>query len=327
MFVGLDRRVDEVSGAHYSGREPKSFAMNATLLRELEQLLGPKGVLARPEDLMLYENDGSVEEGHPDCIVFPRSKQDVVEIVKLAARHDAPLVGRGAGTGLSGGALARRGGIVVTFSRMNRILQIDTENLRAVVEPGVVNLDLTREIESAVRSRGHTTRIIGADGAMKNLSRRARAANGTDLFVSVHHDSTREKFQATWIYEGAPQRYSDRFAGFSLFVSRENPAWRTALRCASAIGAALVKAGFKPSLYHADPVLGENRPFADKANGVHYFDHLAVLRRAAMPALLFEAGVIVNRDEEMKLRDSAVRERIAAGVAEGIETCLKEGKG
>ena len=189
------------------------------------------------------------------------------------------------------------------------------------------NLDLTREIESALRARGHTTRIIGADGAMKNLWRRARAANGADLFVSVHHDSTREKYQATWIYEGAPQRYSDRFAGFSLFVSRENPAWRTARRCASAIGAALVKAGFTPSLYHADPVLGENRPFADKANGVHYFDRLAVLRGAAMPALLFEAGVLVNRDEEMRMRDSNVRERIAAGVADGIQACLKKGEG
>jgi glycolate oxidase len=122
--------------------------MNATLLRELQQLLGPKAVLARPEDLMLYENDGSVEEGRPDCIVFPRCKEDVVEIVKLAARHETPLVGRGAGTGLSGGALARRGGMVVTFSRMNRVLEVDPENLRAVVEPGVVNLDLTRAVES-----------------------------------------------------------------------------------------------------------------------------------------------------------------------------------
>jgi N-acetylmuramoyl-L-alanine amidase len=189
------------------------------------------------------------------------------------------------------------------------------------------NLDLTHEIEVALRARGHTAQIIGADGAMRSLWRRARAAEGTDLFVSVHHDSTRGKFQATWAYEGVEQRYSDRFAGFSLFVSRENPAWRQGMHCASAIGAALLRAGFKPSLYHADPVVGENRPFADKANGVHYFDHLAVLRRAAMPALLFEAGVIVNRDEEMRMRDSAVRERIAAGVADGIEACLKTMKG
>jgi N-acetylmuramoyl-L-alanine amidase len=188
------------------------------------------------------------------------------------------------------------------------------------------NQELTRDIEAALQAQGHATRIIGADGEMKSLGGRPRAAQGADLFISVHHDSTREKFQSTWVYEGAPQRYSDLFAGFSLFVSRENPSWRSALRCASAIGAALIKAGFKPSLYHADPVMGENRPFADKANGVHYFDHLAVLRNAPMPALLFEAGVIVNRDEEIRLRDEQVRKRIAGGVADGADACLKGGK-
>ncbi len=113
-------------------------------MRDLERLLGPEGVLSAPEDRMLYENDGSVEEGSPDCIVFPRSRDEVVEIVKIAGRWEVPIVGRGAGTGLSGGAVAARGGILVVFSRMNRILNIDPENMRATVEPGVVNMDLTR---------------------------------------------------------------------------------------------------------------------------------------------------------------------------------------
>ena len=121
--------------------------MRRAVIRDLEKLLGTSGVLSTPEDLLLYEYDGSVEEAHPDAIVFPRQKQDVVEIVRLANRYDLPLVGRGAGTGLSGGALARRGGIVVVFSRMNHILEIDAENQRAVVEPGVVNLDLSRATE------------------------------------------------------------------------------------------------------------------------------------------------------------------------------------
>jgi len=99
-------------------------------------------------------------------------------------------------------------------------------------------------------------------------------------------------------------------------------AWRTALRCASAIGGELRKAGFKPSLYHADPVYGESRAFADAQNGVHYFDHLAVLRRASMPAVLFEAGVIVNREEENRLSDSKVQNDIAARVVDGIESCV-----
>ena len=123
--------------------------MNKRLIRELEQILGPDSVLSRPEDLMLYEYDGSVELARPECVVFPRSTRDVVEIVRLADRYQVPLVGRGAGTGLSGGALARQGGIVMVFSRMNRTLELDLENQRAVVQPGVVNLDLTRAVEHA----------------------------------------------------------------------------------------------------------------------------------------------------------------------------------
>src|SRR5258708_30157054 len=121
--------------------------MHPQLIRELEALLGPKAVLSAPEDLMLYEYDGSVELGSPRCIVFPTTARDVAGIVRLANRYETPIVGRGAGTGLSGGAIARSGGIVVAFSRMNRILEIDAANLRAVVQPGVVNLDLSRAVE------------------------------------------------------------------------------------------------------------------------------------------------------------------------------------
>jgi glycolate oxidase len=121
--------------------------MHRSVIHDLEKLVGKSGVLSSAEDLLLYEYDGSVEEARPDVIVFPRRKQDVVEIVKLANRYDVSIVGRGSGTGLSGGALARQGGIVVAFSRMNHVLEIDAENQRAVVEPGVVNLDLSRAVE------------------------------------------------------------------------------------------------------------------------------------------------------------------------------------
>src|ERR1700674_5508727 len=131
--------------------------MQPQLIRELEALLGPQAVLSAPEDLMLYEYDGSVELGSPRCIVFPTSARDVAGIVRLANRYDTPIVGRGAGTGLSGGAIARNGGIVVAFSRMNRILEIDAANLRAIVQPGAVNLDLSRAVEHlGVRSEEHT---------------------------------------------------------------------------------------------------------------------------------------------------------------------------
>ncbi len=184
------------------------------------------------------------------------------------------------------------------------------------------NLQLAHEIEIALKHAGHRTLLIGDDGLSEDLSRRAPRASGMDLFISVHHDSTQERYQSLWEYEGVERRYSDRFAGFSLFVSRNNGHLARSLKCASAIGAALIKAGFSPSRYHADPVLGENRPFADEENGVHYFDNLAVLRTASIPALLFEAGVIVNRDEELRMRDPAVRRTIAEGIATAIGTCL-----
>jgi len=123
--------------------------MTASLLRNLNSLLGPGNVLHQKEDLVLYEYDGSVEKGRPDVVVFPQTSQEVSRIVKLAAEHQVPIVGRGAGTGLSGGALARDGGVMIVFARMNRILEIDLENQRAVVQPGVVNLDITRAVDKA----------------------------------------------------------------------------------------------------------------------------------------------------------------------------------
>jgi glycolate dehydrogenase FAD-linked subunit len=121
--------------------------MDSSFLRELERLLRSGSVLRKTEDLLLYEFDGSIEKGRPDLVVFPTSTEQVSRIVKLAAKYNVPVVGRGAGTGLSGGALARTGGVMIVFARMNRILEMDVENQRAVVQPGVVNFELTRAAE------------------------------------------------------------------------------------------------------------------------------------------------------------------------------------
>jgi N-acetylmuramoyl-L-alanine amidase len=184
------------------------------------------------------------------------------------------------------------------------------------------NLRLAREVDAALRAAGHRTLMIGDDGLVENLGSRAPRAAGMDLFISIHHDSVQPRFLQPWEHEGATRLYSDRFEGYSLFVSRLHPRLQASLRCASAIGAALNAGGFTASRYHADPIVGENRPFADEANGVHYFDNLAVLKTAAVPALLFEAGVIVNRAEELRMRDPAVRGRIAEAIVAGIGACL-----
>jgi len=198
---------------------------------------------------------------------------------------------------------------------------VDVGHYRA--EPGVLsasgiaefefNLQLAGEVGKHLEQSGLRVRMIGEKGNLVFLNHRTRAAAGADLFVSIHHDSMREALLAT---------RRDELAGFSLFISRLNPQPEKSLVCASAIGAELRGAGFVPSRYHADPVLGENRPFADEVNGVHYYDNLAVAKTASMPALLVEAGVIVNRHEEAKLSDPAVRGRIAQAIARGVRRCL-----
>src|SRR5437667_6566003 len=123
-----------------------STVKKAEVVRELSALLGARYVLHTPYDLMLYEYDASIDRSTPDIVVMPASTEDVVAIVKIAARHNVPIVPRGAGTGLSGGAIPIYGGIVMVFSRMNRVLEVDYDNLRAVVQPGLVNLHLSNAL-------------------------------------------------------------------------------------------------------------------------------------------------------------------------------------
>ncbi|MGH9580467.1 MAG: FAD-linked oxidase C-terminal domain-containing protein [Terriglobales bacterium] len=119
----------------------------ATVVKRLRKIAGPGAVLDRAEDLMLYEYDAGLARATPRAVVFPRSTEQVAAIVRLAVDAGVPIVPRGAGTGLSGGSIARNGGIILGFSRMNRILEIDLPNQRAVVQPGVVNLDLSNAVE------------------------------------------------------------------------------------------------------------------------------------------------------------------------------------
>ena len=119
---------------------------SSRVVGKLKRIAGRDAVLDRREDLMLYEYDGSLARGEPKYVVFPQTAQQVSEIVKLARRERLPIVPRGAGTSLSGGSIARQGGIVLAFARMNRILEIDIANLRATVQPGVVNLELSNAL-------------------------------------------------------------------------------------------------------------------------------------------------------------------------------------
>ena len=116
---------------------------NSDLIRDLVAVVGEANVVHKAEDLIVFEYDGSVDRALPTVVVLPRTTEEVSGVVKTAGAHGVPVVARGAGTGLSGGAIAEHGGIVVALTRMTNILEIDEVNRLAVVEPGVVNIDLT----------------------------------------------------------------------------------------------------------------------------------------------------------------------------------------
>jgi glycolate oxidase len=111
-------------------------------VRGLVDLLGPSKVLGLHDDLLLYEYDGAIDTATPDAVALPESTADVAALARFCHQHAVPIVPRGAGTGLSGGAIPVEGGVVVSFARMARILEIDVPNLRAVVQPGLINLHL-----------------------------------------------------------------------------------------------------------------------------------------------------------------------------------------
>ena len=113
-----------------------------------KRLLGDRAVLERAEDLTLYEYDGGVDKHRPDLVVFPRTREQVKAVVDLANERNLQFIGRGAGTGLSGGVIPRYGGVMVSFARMNQIEKIDLPNERMRVQPGVVNLDVTLAVQS-----------------------------------------------------------------------------------------------------------------------------------------------------------------------------------
>ena len=121
--------------------------MADNLINHLRVLLGPEQVLSEAEELLVYECDGLTHYKHrPRAVVFPRSTEEVSEVLRLLARERVPFAPRGAGTGLSGGALAVGGGVCVELARMRRLLKVDVENCLAVVETGMVNAQLSRAV-------------------------------------------------------------------------------------------------------------------------------------------------------------------------------------
>ena len=121
-------------------RELDAAPLAALVLKELEQAVGRDGLITEDLQLRTYECDGlTAIRSMPSAVVLPRSTAEVQAVIRVCSRHSIPFVARGAGTGLSGGAMPASGGIVIAFTRMTRILDVDIENQRITVQPGVIN--------------------------------------------------------------------------------------------------------------------------------------------------------------------------------------------
>jgi N-acetylmuramoyl-L-alanine amidase len=203
-------------------------------------------------------------------------------------------------------------------------LVIDTghsnEKPGATGPTGKREFDLNRQLAvaliKALRAKGAHVTDVAAGGSPASFQARTKASNGAALFVSIHHDS----MQQAWLDAGR----SREFSGYALFVSASKPQYERSLACAKDISRNMLAIGEHPSLYHATPIPGENRPLIDDTLGIHRFDDLVVLKTAESPALLIEVGVLANPDEEPRLAAPQFAERAANAIASGIRQCLSQ---
>jgi N-acetylmuramoyl-L-alanine amidase len=187
------------------------------------------------------------------------------------------------------------------------------------------NLKLARRVVEKLKADGFgETRLLVTEGkARPSLIRRVASANNMhpNLFLSIHHDSVPDKMLEDWEYEGKKSHFSDRFSGHSLFVSKSNADFSTSLKVAQLIGKELKAKGLHYATQYTMPIMGKYRhELLDKDVGVYRYDHLVVLMHTNMPALLLEAGSIINRDEEVRMASAERQDLIINSVAAGLKT-------
>jgi N-acetylmuramoyl-L-alanine amidase len=188
----------------------------------------------------------------------------------------------------------------------------------------VFNLRLAKRIEEKLKAEGFAeTKLLLTEGkARRSLVKRVTAANDlrADLFLSIHHDSVPNKFLEEWEFEGKKSRFSDRFSGYSVFVSRSNPDFKTSFAFAELIGKEMKAQGLDYARQYSQAIMGRyQRPLLNKETGVYRYDELIVLRKSRMAAVLLEAGSIINRDEELQMSSPERRDIISSGVTAAVK--------
>jgi N-acetylmuramoyl-L-alanine amidase len=186
------------------------------------------------------------------------------------------------------------------------------------------NLQLANDIKQALLDAGFdkTVVLITAAAPPRGLIERAVRANAmhADLFLSIHHDSVPDNLLETWEYAGHKSHFSDRFQGYSIFVSRENGDRSGSLSFGRSLGKELQGRGLGYTPHYTLAMMGRHRhELVDAEAGVYWFDQLVVLRWTRMPAVLFEAGSIINRQEETEMASPERRAQISAAAAAAVE--------
>jgi N-acetylmuramoyl-L-alanine amidase len=184
----------------------------------------------------------------------------------------------------------------------------------------VFNLRLARRIAEKLKAEGFPeTKLLLTEGkARPSLAKRVAAANDlhAHLFLSVHHDSVPNSLLENWEFEGKKSHFSDRFSGYSVFVSRDNPDFKTSLSFAELVAKEMKAEGLQYARQYTLAIMGRyQHPLLNKETGVYSYDQLVVLKSTRMPAVLLEAGSIINRDEELKMESPERRDIISSAVA------------
>jgi N-acetylmuramoyl-L-alanine amidase len=189
----------------------------------------------------------------------------------------------------------------------------------------VFNLNLARRIEQQLLAAGFRRSVLliteGPSG--KGLVERVNRANalGADLFLSIHHDSVPDEFLEKWEFEGEQRSFSDRFNGHSIFISDDNSDRAGSLLFARLLGSQLRKRGLQYTPHYTDPIMGHRqRLLIDAQTGVYRYDQLVVLRDTGMPAVLLEAGSIINREEELRMGSAEHQALVSAAVADAVKS-------
>jgi N-acetylmuramoyl-L-alanine amidase len=186
------------------------------------------------------------------------------------------------------------------------------------------NLRLAQRIEAKLKAAGFVeTRLIVTEGkARPSLFKRVAAADDlrANLFLSIHHDSVPNKLLEDWDFEGKPSHFSDRFSGYSVYVSHDNAEFKTSLTFAEMIGRQMKAKGLRYAEQYTQAIMGHYRhPLLNKETGVYSYDELVVLRKTRMPAVLLEAGSIINRDEELKMNSPERQDMVSSAVVEAAK--------